>query len=372
MARSADRHLLQILDDKLEREWDELAVRSGSPPFVRPGWIREWMAAFAPGQGVQVVAVKRGGELTAVLPLVSGRWRLRSPTNGESMAFSPVVADADAAAELADRLLARQERIVDLSVVPAGRGAPAEIMRSAAERRGAAVLTRTMTMSPFLDVSGSWSEFNQRLSAKRRQGMRRLGNRLADVGRVTFDVHDGRSDLDALLEDGFRLEAREWKRAAGSAILSHPSTTRFYTSVARWAADVDVLRLAFLRLDGHPIAFSYNLQDSGRLYGLKLGMDDEYAKSGPGVVISHRLIEYAFAEPGLVQFDFLGQNDPYKAEYASGTCEHVRLQIFPGGRAGRLQREAVARSAALRSRLVSRLPDAARARLSAVRNRLAR
>src|ERR1700754_2272071 len=131
MARSADRKLLQILDGELEREWDELAVRSGSPPFVRPGWIREWMAAFAPGQGVQVVAVKRGAELTAVLPLVSGRWRLRSPTNGESMAFSPVVADADAAAELADRLLARQERIVDLSAGPAGRGTPTGIVQSA-------------------------------------------------------------------------------------------------------------------------------------------------------------------------------------------------------------------------------------------------
>ena len=165
-----------------------------------------------------------------------------------------------------------------------------------------------------------------------------------EAGAVSFEIHDGRQDLDALLADGFRLEGRPWKLAAGSAILSHPSTTRFYTAVARWAAERDMLRLAVLRLDGQPIAFSYNLQDGGRLYGVKLGMDDDYGKLGPGTVLTRRLVEYAFGQPELTQLDLLGQNDGHKADISSGTREQVRLQLFPAGWRGQLQREAVVRA----------------------------
>jgi CelD/BcsL family acetyltransferase involved in cellulose biosynthesis len=202
--------------------------------------------------------------------------------------------------------------------------------------------------------------------------MRKLDKRLNEAGAVSFEIHDGRQDLDALLADGFRLEGRAWKLATGSAILSHPSTTRFYTAVARWAAEADMLRLAFLRLDGRPIAFSFNLQDGGRFYGVKLGMDDDYGKLGPGTVLTRRLVEHAFDQPDLTQLDLLGQNDEHKADISSGTREQVRLQLFPAGWRGQLHRAAVVRAADLRSTLVERMSPELRERLSAARNQLTR
>jgi len=63
---------------------------------------------------------------------------------------------------------------------------------------------------------------------------------MADAGEVVLDVSDGSTgDLGALLDEGFRLEARPWKLAAGSAILSSPASVRFYTEGARWAAEAE-------------------------------------------------------------------------------------------------------------------------------------
>ncbi len=359
------------IDAALELRWDQLALDAGSPPFVRPGWLRAWAAAFGRTRDLRLLTVERDGEPVAALPLLAGRWTLRSPTNSETPLFCPIATDAGAAGLLAHRLLSVRTGAVELDAL-AREQAASKVLLDAVARNGVSALRRPLRQSPHIDVSGDPAAFQRGLSKNRRHGLRRLANRLRDAGELTFTVHDGRADLDELLRDGFRLEAREWKRAAGSAILSRPAALRFYTAAARWAADQDLLRLAFLRLDGRPIAFGYLIQQHSTLYFLKLGMDDAYQKLGPGVVLTQHLIDHAFAQPGLTRLDLLGENEQYKADLASGTHEQIRLQIFPSPRIGPLERAAVVSAVRLRASLVHRMSGETRARLSAVRNRLRR
>ncbi|MFC5993591.1 GNAT family N-acetyltransferase [Pseudonocardia hispaniensis] len=369
--RSVAGAAISPIDPALERRWDRLAVEVGSPPFVRPGWLRAWAAAFGRASHLRLLTVERDGELAAALPLLAGRWALRSPTNSETPLFCPIAADAEAAGRLADLLLTAGRGVVDLDALAPQETASRTLLEEVAHS-GVSVLRRPLRQSPYIDVGGDPAAFQRGLSKNRRHGLRRLTNRLRDAGEVTFEVHDGRAGLEGLLRDGFRLEARPWKRAAGSAILSRPAALRFYTAVARWAAAQDILRLAFLRLDGRPIAFGYTIQQHSTLYFLKLGMDDAYQRFGPGVVFTQRLIDHAFAQPGLTQLDLLGENEQYKADFASGTHEQLRLQIFPSRRIAPLQRAAAVSAAELRTYLVNRMSEQTRTRLSAVRNRLRR
>jgi CelD/BcsL family acetyltransferase involved in cellulose biosynthesis len=366
---------LRPLDTDRVARWDRLALDSGAPAFVRPGWLGEWAKAFGKTSALRALTVERGGELVAVLPLLSGPagLTLSSPTNSETAVFAPVAADADAAAAIGEKLLSLRTASIDLTALAAD-DPRVEALHAAAGAARASVLRRTLRNSPYIDVSGDPAAFDRRLSKNRRHGLKRLQNRLRDAGELTFDVHDGgrAEDLTPLLRDGYRLEAREWKRAAGSAILSSPATTAFYTAAAKWAAEQGILRLAFLRLDGRPIAFGYCLQQGPTLSFLKLGMDDEFQKLGPGMVLTRHLIDYAFAEPRVTELDLLGENDAYKADLASGTREQIRMQVFPSRRIGPAQRAAVVSVAGLRASLVERLPDPARDRLSALRNRLRR
>src|SRR5207244_6485158 len=134
------------VDDRLEREWDDLALATGSPPFLRPGWVRASMSAFHGASTVWAVTERRAGRLAGLLPVRPGRRGLRTATNGETPGFEPVVADAEAAQALADRLLAAPFGLVDLRYLPGeDHGlSPADVVTGAAARRGMGVLRETM------------------------------------------------------------------------------------------------------------------------------------------------------------------------------------------------------------------------------------
>ena len=359
---------LRAPDPDLRARWDALAVASGASPFVRPGWLGAWADAFGRADDLRLLTVERGGELVGVLPLLPGPLGLRSPTNHETALFTPVLADADAADELAGRLLAAGTT-VDLSALPADAPVTAAL-REAARRAGAPSLERPVCASPWIDTTGDPDSFLRRLSKNRRHGLRRLRHRMADAGEVVLDVSDGSTgDLGALLDEGFRLEARPWKLTAGSAILSSPASVRFYTEGARWAAEAGLLRLVHLRVDGRSVAFGYCLRQGDTLWFLKLGMADDLAKLGPGVVLTHHLVDLCCEDPELARLDLLGDAESYKADLASGTREQVRLQVFGHRLTGSAHRAALASAARLRAEAVARLSDDTRAKLSALRNR---
>ncbi|HEY2222101.1 GNAT family N-acetyltransferase [Actinomycetospora sp.] len=364
---------LRAPDPELRARWDALAVASGAPPFMRPGWLGAWADAFGRADDLRLLTVERGGELVGVLPLLPGPLGLRAPTNHETARFVPVLADDEAAAELADRLLAAGTT-VDLAALAADSPATAAL-RAAARRAGAPSLERPVCESPYIDTTGDQASFLRRLSKNRRHGMRRLRHRMDDAGEVVLDVRDGTDDpgsagdLDELLDEGLRLEARPWKLAAGSAIRSSPASVRFYTEGARWAAAEGILRLVHLRIDGRSVAFGYCLRQGGALYFLKLGMDDDLTKLGPGIVLTHHLVDHCCEDPELSELDLLGDAESYKADLASGTREQVRLQVFGHRLTGSAHRAALASAARLRAEAVARMSDDTRARLSAFRNR---
>ena len=133
---------------------------------------------------------------------------------------------------------------------------------------------------------------------------------------MTFELHDGRERLEALLDEGLCVEASGWKGAGGSAIDSAAATRRFYGAVAAWAAARGSLRLGFLRLDGRAVGFHLDLEDDGVLYHLKGGYDESYARFSPGKLLHARVIEWACGR-GLRRYEFLGADEPYKRQWTS-------------------------------------------------------
>jgi CelD/BcsL family acetyltransferase involved in cellulose biosynthesis len=361
--------VIRTLDTDLVEEWDALALATGAPVFARPGWLQAWATAFGKVDDLRALTVRRAGELAAVLPVVAGRAAVRTPVNSETAMIVPVVADGDAAAELAQRLLARRTGLVDLDAVLADDPVTAAARAATTHPVHETVRCR----SPYVDTSGDVDAYLATLSKSRRKEVRRRERRLDEMGELTFEMDHGTGDdLGARLEEGFRLEAREWKVAAGSAIVSSPARVAFYTAGARWAAEQGVLRLAALRLDGQAFASGYCLEQSGTLHFLKLGMDDAYAKYGPGLMINLRMIEHAFARPELDTFDMLGEFEPYKADLTSTVREQVRLRVYPTPVVGGVQRAATVAVGELRRAAVARLSGPTRERLLAIKNRLQR
>jgi CelD/BcsL family acetyltransferase involved in cellulose biosynthesis len=94
-----------------------------------------------------------------------------------------------------------------------------------------------------------------------------------------------------------------------------------------WAAAKGWLRLAFLRLDGRPIAFEYLLEQNRTLFFLKGGYDERYRSVGPGILLLHDLMAASF-ERGLAGVELLGKDDPYKVRWADGVRPRSVLAAY--------------------------------------------
>lgn len=315
--------------------WDALADEVGAAPFMRPDWFAIWSEAFGVTD-VRFVGLTRGGRLAAVVPLVERHGAMRSATNVHSPMFDIVAADEAAAHDLAAGVFASRPRSVILTLVdPDARSTRAWL--AGAVDAGYQTRAEPILNSPFIDTTRPWEEYESRLGTKVKSDLRRRRRRLDDQGHVTIEVHDGSVGLEALLHEGFRVEAAGWKGAAGTAIASSPTTRRFHGQIARWAAERGLLRLCFLRLDGVALAFDYDIEADGVYYAVKGGYDEEFRRFSPGKMLRMEAIEGAFARD-IVRYEFLGANEPYKLEWADQLRTLVLAQAFRSSVPGRVER----------------------------------
>ena len=331
-------------------EWDALADRTRGDPFVRPGWIAAWHAAFGGGELVALTA-HHDDALTGVLPMVAriGVWR--SPTNDHTPAFAPLADDAPALRRLAAALLARRPAAVSLAYLDAASNALGEL-RAVAAGGGWATRVRPIHHSPILELGDAeaWeADRPRRALADLRRRRRRLGER----GRLTFAV--AREAI--ALGDVLSLERMGWKGADGTSVADDPRVRRFYEAVASWAAARGSLRIPRLRLDGRPLAALLALEEGDVLHLLKGGYDPAFADASPGQLLLQDVLRRAFAD-GLRRVELHGDAEPYKQVWTSDVRRRVALEIFAPTRAGRLARAAAdhARPVARRALLLRLQP----------------
>ena len=343
---------LESLGAEVERDWEELADATRASPFRRPGWIGAWWNAFGQGK-LEIATVRLEGRLTAVLPLRRRFGALMSPTNWHTPDFGPVASDGRSLRRLAQELFAHPPRRFSLAFLDS-ESETASFLRDAAAERRFLVLERTLERSPYVEVDRTWAEYERSLSRNVRGDARRRLRRLQELGAITVDVCDGSERLEELLTEGFRIEASGWKGSSGSAINSQQQTDAFYRSVARWAAARGWLCLAFLRLDGAPIAFHYCLEFDGMHYFIKGGHSPAYSRFSPGKALTYAMLSRAFSV-GLSTYEFLGADDPWKLRWTSSSRHRLIFHAFRPAPDGLLEwtvsnygRRAARRAASLR------------------------
>ena len=317
--------------EPLAPEWDTLADRLLAPPFLRPGWIGAWWRAFGSGP-LEIFALRQGGQLLGLLPLLRSRRALLSPTNWHTPGFG-LLSEATASPGFVQQVLlgsvgARRVSLAFLDPSTERLGA----WTAEAEARGFRVLTRTLARSAWVEIETDWGDYERGLGRNFRSNLRRCLRRLQEAGQVSFELLDGRDGLDSLLTEGFAIESAGWKAAGGTAIVSRAETEGFYREVAAWAAQRGWLRLAFLRLDGRALAFEFAIEEGGVYYALKSGFDPAYRAFSPGTLLIHRTIEQAFSI-GLDRYT-LGKVEPYKLAWANAFGELALFQAFAPSPAG--------------------------------------
>jgi CelD/BcsL family acetyltransferase involved in cellulose biosynthesis len=328
------------LERRFIDEWEEFALASNAPVFIRPGWVRAWAASF--GASTALVTGREHNALRAVLVVQPKGRSLWSATNSETTLWQPLLKGEGTLPELLGRLKARGCRHLSFSYVPE----QGEQLLDAANLGGLVANNRRLRDSPIVKLDGTWDSYSEGLPTKLKGDLRRRWRRLAERGEVTYSIDDGSRGLEQLLEDGFGIEAEGWKGTFGTAVVNRSSTQKFYWEVAHWAAQTGILRLHFIRVDGRPIAFAFAIADGEVLYGQKLSYSPEFHSLGPGILLLHRQLEAAFSDGTLEVVHLGGENDGYKQVFANGVDAQSRVDLW----SWKLQGAADAQVAQMRDR----------------------
>lgn len=339
----------------LAPEWDELADRVGSAPFMRPGWMSAWWKAFGTGEPA-ILTARRNGRLTGILPLERRRGALRALANQHSPSYSPIAEDDASARALADRALATTARRVELSMLDRWDVVSGELLAAATER-GRRTYTRIVRRTPYLAIDSDWAEILATLSRRHRKELRRQRRRLEELGPVDLETIRGEADLEQGLTDLLALEGSGWKAERGTAIASRPETRNFYQEVAAWAAERGYLVLFFLTVRGKRVAVDLCLDHMGVRYMVKGGFLPAYAEFSPGTLLLEANLAQGIAA-GLDRIELGGGSDSYKMRWTQSASKRWQIQAFSESPAGRVNRvlhaNALPLARGVRDRLASR------------------
>lgn len=303
-------------------DWSRLS-RQSSPPMT-PEWAAAWSAAYGSRYRLDS-SLRDRREGGALLPLVRHRrrpWRLEMLSArelGEPM--DVLAADEAAVQSLVSDLAARRQNL-DLRRVPADSVVVSAVRR--AYRGRGALIVRPSDGSPTMAIDPTWTEPESHLSKRRRQDLRRAARRAAELGEVTYDLVDAGEDLDERLDEFVAVEAGGWKTRAGTALACQPEQQHFFRTYAQALAARGQLRLSFLRIGGEVAAAQYAVQHADRLWLLKIGYDERFARCSPGTLLLLRSVSSAAAE-GARSVEFLGRSEPWTARWTTDErpCVHV-------------------------------------------------
>jgi CelD/BcsL family acetyltransferase involved in cellulose biosynthesis len=313
--------------DALEPEWDALADAAGAPCWWRAGWVRAWTRSFGRGR-LNLITLRRDGELAAIVPLERLGSELRSTTNYHTPSFGLLARDEQSRRDLAEALLNLGARRLSIGFLPASQPSLA-VLDSAAVAVGRRRNTRVLERCPYVIPDGDFAGYLAKRRGHLARELRRRERRLRARGDFTFEVLEGSDDLPRLIRQGFAVEAASWKGDRGSAVASSGATRTFYDTIGQWLSARGALRLAFLRLDGEAFAFDFAIEEGGVHSLLKTGYDPAFRAEGPGMLLRAKMLERAFSL-GLRRYDFLGFDDPWKRAWTTLVDDQVMFQAFRG------------------------------------------
>lgn len=166
-----------------------------------------------------------------------------------------------------------------------------EALQDVAERQRRFVAETEAHERAFLQSELSEEAYlSTHIRKKKRKEFNRLWNRLADLGNLRFETHDGGSDPRAWIDRFLALEARGWKGKRGTALKAEPDQRAYFEEICTGAHAQGKLHCTELTLAGTPLAMLASFRAGEGVYTFKIAFDEDYSRYSPGALLMLKAI----------------------------------------------------------------------------------
>jgi CelD/BcsL family acetyltransferase involved in cellulose biosynthesis len=328
--------------------WNALLARSDADPvFSSWEWIASASDTLGGARGAHIVAVRRAGELVALMPLFRVRSRASLGMTAWSLAlaertgadYADVVCARSAEAGVAEALarwLLRERGWARIAITDVR---PDSVARAVARRMSAeaAVDDAPGNACPRIALDAGFDAWlRDRFTRKHRYNVKRQ-LRQAEDGGLRLVVHDG---PDAFGRGYPVLAALHLERKRAQRVVStfaEGAAAGFHRLAARRLASAGSMQVAILESNGVPLAAASALRGRDALYYFQTGVSQAGLEAGAGTTLLLMLVRRA-ATDGVRAVDMLKGDEPYKATFATGVVQQRTVAITPRNAIGAAQR----------------------------------
>lgn len=289
--------------------WTRLLEQTpGAGFFQSLEWLEVYWRHFGQQQRLRVLLVHASDELRGIVPLVVRREMTRVgplrfltyPLDDWGSFYGPIAPQPRQALAAALRHVAGTRRDWDVLELRWAPEAARDDAHSAETLRaqGFQAHRSQRAETAIIDLPERWDDYLATRTAKWRNNLRRWERRLHQRGAVEYVRYrprgaaqgdgDPRWDLYNACVD---VAQRSWQGSSTTGTtLSHAQVRDFLRDAHGAAAATGAADINLLLLDGRPVAFAYNYQFRGNLFGLRIGYDAQAAPDGAGNVLYAYLI----------------------------------------------------------------------------------
>ncbi len=272
----------------------------------------EWFACywrhFGASQQMRLLIVLHGDTAIGIVPFIirteptkAGPVRvLTYPLHDWGSLYGPIGPQPTAAMLLAFRYLAETRRdwdILDLRWIDE-EGSDHGRTGSAMALAGLSAVNSEWKHSAVVEFDAGWAPYWAARKSHWRTNCRRNERRLEAIGEVRMvryrPVGSASGDDDPrwrLFEQCIELARRSWQGdVADGTTMSHEQIVGFLREAHGEAVKLGMVDICVLEVDGRAVAFAYNYQFNGRVFGLRMGHDRDQTFEGAGTVLMLRML----------------------------------------------------------------------------------
>ena len=296
--------------------------------FSSLAWSRVWWERFGQQSELCLHAVRNGGRVTGIAPLVCRDGKAFLLGGTDVCDYLDFIVDATEEEPFFGLVLEELAKTgvseVDLAPVRPDSSVMSTLVRLA-PRHGWRVSCSHEDVSVDMPLPASWDDYVERLESKQRHELRRKIRRLSQAGAVNYRS----SARPSAAEIGLFLRLFRESRLDKAAFLTE-RMEGFFRGLADAMAAEGWLRLGFLELDGAPVAATFCFDYGNEIYLYNSGYDPRYAGLNAGLVAKALSIRDAI-EAGRKRYDFLKGCEDYKYHLGGQEMELYRCSMRRSG-----------------------------------------
>jgi CelD/BcsL family acetyltransferase involved in cellulose biosynthesis len=294
-----------------------------------PPWLDVWWGNFGNEFSPHVCSVRERDEIIGIAPLMVQGEKAFFIGGSDVCDYLDFVVDPRKAQEFFRALIKhlREQGITCLDLGPVRNDSTAFTdLVGVAKSLACDVSCDLEDVSLEMELPSTWDAFVGTLSGKDRHEIRRKLRRLGEAGHMEYrlveDVNGIRTEMDIF------LELFGSNRPDKAAFMTGRMAS-FFRSLAEALAEMDILKLYFLDLDGAPAAVVMCFDYQFTMYLYNNGYDQRFSSLSVGL-LSKVLNIKASIELGKKKYDFLKGDEDYKGRLGGQTVPLYRCRVKLG------------------------------------------